>query len=579
MEIRTKTILILTLTLVILVIIVGITSEIIIEGGFARIEDQAAGKDTNRALAALADDINTLDAVAVDWISRDPAQTYFSKGSAGGAPPSLDDKTFERLAFNYILFIDASGTLLAGRGYDLEQKQTIPIPSALTDIVAPSSPLRDPRFFENGTMGIVQTPSDSLLIAVRPAHAPAAPDEPAGYLIMARNLDASEVARLSMMSQLNLTIWKYRVNGPEGGIDALLAGPKPSGEQFLTRTGPDSFDMNVSTFRQIKDAETILGYALIRDIYGQPALVLTAEIPRDISKQGTSTMLYFLTLLLISGLLVGIVMVALIEQTVLSRLLSLSSHVSSIGAVRDFSARVSVPGNDEITNLATNVNSMLGELEKCQLGLQVRLSQSEENYRLFFNSITDPVIICQYKEKEFFGPVIVANNAAIDVLGYSREELFTMSPTAFITYGEQNTLLSSRLRTEGHVMFESGYITRSGKTIPVEINARVFDYFGQKAILAIARDITVRRDIERLKMEAFQQIEKNMQQFAILNDHIRNPLQGIIGTADLIEHKHSQQIIQLAHVINDLVDKLDRGYIESEKIQEFLRKYYGIDRK
>jgi light-regulated signal transduction histidine kinase (bacteriophytochrome) len=80
-------------------------------------------------------------------------------------------------------------------------------------------------------------------------------------------------------------------------------------------------------------------------------------------------------------------------------------------------------------------------------------------------------------------------------------------------------------------------------------------------------------------MEAFQQIEENMQQFAILNDHIRNPLQRIIGIADLMENKYSEKIIQLSHLINDIIYKLDRGYLESEKIQEFLRKYYGIGKK
>jgi hypothetical protein len=91
--------------------------------------------------------------------------------------------------------------------------------------------------------------------------------------------------------------------------------------------------------------------------------------------------------------------------------------------------------------------------------------------------------------------------------------------------------------------------------------------------------ITERREIEHLKMEAFQQIEENMQQFAILNDHIRNPLQRIIGIADLMENKYSEKIIQLSHLINDIIYKLDRGYLESEKIQEFLRKYYGIGKK
>jgi nitrogen-specific signal transduction histidine kinase len=154
-----------------------------------------------------------------------------------------------------------------------------------------------------------------------------------------------------------------------------------------------------------------------------------------------------------------------------------------------------------------------------------------------------------------------------------------MSPGAFMIHGEGNASLTGRLWTEGHITFESGYLTRSGRTIPVEINARVFDYFGQKAVLAIARDITERHDIERLKMEAFQQIELNMQQFAILNDHIRNPLQGIIGTADLMQDENSGKIIQLAYAINAIIEKLDQGYLESEKIREFLRKYYGVDKK
>ena len=80
-------------------------------------------------------------------------------------------------------------------------------------------------------------------------------------------------------------------------------------------------------------------------------------------------------------------------------------------------------------------------------------------------------------------------------------------------------------------------------------------------------------------MEAYQQIEMNMQHFAIINDHIRNPLQGIIGIADLTQDENSGRIIQLAYAINDIIEKLDRGYLESEKIREFLRKYYGVDKK
>lgn len=139
--------------------------------------------------------------------------------------------------------------------------------------------------------------------------------------------------------------------------------------------------------------------------------------------------------------------------------------------------------------------------------------------------------------------------------------------------------VTQQLISNGKVQFEGSYRTKQGTLIPVEVIAQTFDEFGEKAVLIITRDITERKDVERLKMEAFQQIEKNMQQFAILNDQLRNPLQGIIGTADLMEDVHKEKFIRLATMINEIVRKLDQGYIESEKIREFLRKYYGLGKK
>jgi PAS domain S-box-containing protein len=271
----------------------------------------------------------------------------------------------------------------------------------------------------------------------------------------------------------------------------------------------------------------------------------------------------------------------LLERTILSRVSSLSSRVNFIGKKRDFSARIAISGDDEIAALGNDVNGMIGELEMSQKQVRQRLIQSEENYRLFFNSITDPVIIYRFSGGDLTGSVIEANDAATEVLGYSREELQALSPAAIVMpdEGEGTYPLTGRLWADGYVLFESSYRIKGGKTIPVEINARVFDYFGQKAVLAIARDITERHDIERLKMEAFQQIEKNMQQFALLNDHIRNPVQGIIGISDLMQNEYSEKIIRLAHVINDIIHRLDQGYIESEKIYDFLRKYYGVGKK
>jgi signal transduction histidine kinase len=77
----------------------------------------------------------------------------------------------------------------------------------------------------------------------------------------------------------------------------------------------------------------------------------------------------------------------------------------------------------------------------------------------------------------------------------------------------------------------------------------------------------------RLINNAFTQLDRNIEQFAILGDHIRNPLTVIVGLADLYETEISTKILHQAKIIDEIINQLDKGWIESEKIKEFLRKY------
>jgi PAS domain S-box-containing protein len=578
-DLRKKTLAIICLTLLSLLLVLLVLSEIIVLGGFSDTELRSAEKDTNRVMVALVDDINTLDAMASDWASRDDTRAVISNASSSSQWSRFSDDTFERLQFNYIILLNSSMEPVAGKGYDLGAHRKMAIPEELNAILSSETIRLLQGNSTTGMMGIIQHRQGPLMLVIRPIYADSLQSRIIGYIFMGRYLDTNEVARLSSMVQLPLVVYDYHAPQLPPDFKAAAGQLVPLQGSFIQRQATEYMTVDAPKTYLVLDSTTLGTYSLIRDVYGEPALIVRISITRDIYEQGKSTTLYFVELLIAAGLIFGLVTLLLLEKTILSRISLLGSRVSFIGKNRDFSARIAISGDDELTALATDVNGMIEELETSQNQIHQRLVQREEHYRLFFNSITDPVIICRFDERDHLGTIIEANDAAIDVLGYSREELFAMSPGTFIINGEQNTSFYGRLWTKGHVTFESGYLTRSGRTIPVEINARVFDYFGRKGVLAIARDITERYDIERLKMEAFQQIEMNMQQFALLNDHIRNPLQGIIGIADLMQNESSEKIIRLAHVVNDLIHKLDRGYIESEKIYEFLRKYYGIGKK
>ncbi|WP_319578115.1 PAS domain S-box protein [uncultured Methanospirillum sp.] len=79
---------------------------------------------------------------------------------------------------------------------------------------------------------------------------------------------------------------------------------------------------------------------------------------------------------------------------------------------------------------------------------------------------------------------------------------------------------------------------------------------------------------EEIRRAGLAQLELNMEQFQILNDEIRNPIQVIKGLNLLQGGEYSGKIEVQLGIINDLIDKLDRAWVQSEKVHKFLLRHY-----
>jgi len=95
-------------------------------------------------------------------------------------------------------------------------------------------------------------------------------------------------------------------------------------------------------------------------------------------------------------------------------------------------------------------------------------------------------------------------------------------------------------------------------------------------IMASFIDITDRKQMEAVKRRALEQIEKNIEQFAILGDHIRNPLAVIVGLSSLTPGDTTEKILLQAREIDRIITQLDMGWIESDKVRDFIKKYYEV---
>lgn len=132
-------------------------------------------------------------------------------------------------------------------------------------------------------------------------------------------------------------------------------------------------------------------------------------------------------------------------------------------------------------------------------GAAEALGESAEWYRLLFHGSNDGVFVHPPVTGDQGGTFVEVNDKACQVLGYTREELLRLSP---LELGDpelqgQFGAIREELAAEKQVLFETMLVAKDGSRIPVEINARLFNYHGRPMVLSLARDIARRKQAER----------------------------------------------------------------------------------
>ncbi|MFA5221778.1 MAG: PAS domain S-box protein [Methanoregula sp.] len=159
--------------------------------------------------------------------------------------------------------------------------------------------------------------------------------------------------------------------------------------------------------------------------------------------------------------------------------------------VRQYEARLVALSGDEVLGIVRDITERKRAEEA--------LNRSEEKFRDIFDKANDAIEIFEIRDNTYPGKYIEVNEVACRMLQYSKEELLQHSPIDFDTtdysvppYDE----LAKKLLTVGNAIFETGHKRKDGKIVPVEVNYHIITLLGQKAGVAIVRDITERKQAE-----------------------------------------------------------------------------------
>ena len=490
MGMRKRTLITIGATFASLVLMLYFISRIILMESFTELEERYVHRDVERAQSALSNELADLDTLLFDWSAWDDTYTFIEDANEEYIESNLVDETFTGYRLNLILFVNSSGQIVFGKGFDLYSEEQMPVSPSLQEHLTEDALLRHPDV-ESSVTGIVLLPEGPLLVASRPILTSEEEGPIRGTMLMGRYLTPREVELLAQAFHISLDIYRFD--------DAWM----PS--DF--RVARSSLSLAISSpqeafFIQPLSAESVAGYTLLKDIYGETALVLGVDMPRDIYQRGQTSMLYLIFLLLFGGMASTGMASWMVDKILISRLVRLNADVNSIAARADLAERVSTTGNDELSSLVNGINGMLAALEQSHSALR----ESEKRYRLLFNSANDIIFVSTVMEDGMPGRIIEANDIAYRTLGYTREELLQLSPLELATPENWDSfaLRAAQFLTEKQIIFEATGVNKDGSEISVEVSAHLFELDGQPAVLSIARDITERKQAEEALRESEQ---------------------------------------------------------------------------
>jgi PAS domain S-box-containing protein len=251
---------------------------------------------------------------------------------------------------------DLYGRVVFSKTYDFHQHISADMAPEIQRSLAADPWVRLVSSSSTHASGVLLQANGTVLIAACPITTTEHQGPVRGVIVMTRDLDSQALMDLQTVTRTHLS------------VGAVTDHDLPLDFQWARQ----QFSQNAEGFPvQTLDSNTISAYALLRDIHGDPAVMLRADGDRRISQSGLTGIHYFLVALCTLGFSFALVTWLLLHNSVLSRLAQLHVQVAEITTQHWTAKHVHVGGKDEISGLGSAINSMLDMVRSTETKLDL----------------------------------------------------------------------------------------------------------------------------------------------------------------------------------------------------------------
>jgi PAS domain S-box-containing protein len=502
---------VLAATFLLVVAAVFFHSRTLLLDSYVKLDEERVYDDVQRLNSAVENELSQMNAVSRDWSCWDDTYEFITDRNEDYITTNLVDDSFLNFSLNLMVFVDPLGEIVYSKAYDLQDEAEVALPATFQQqLYLADNFLLHHTEPSSSLTGILLLPEGPMLVSSNPILTSTDQGPIRGTLIWGRYLDEAVIDYLAEQTLLSL--------------DVITFADRESLPNFAEIEPPLLED---AIFASPLSSESISGYSLIRDIYGEPALILKVDEPRTIYQQGLTSVNYFTLFVVAISLLFIALIYILIDKLILSRLSRLSARVSDIGKKKRFSTRVSLPGNDELSDLASAINATLRELA----GYHRALADSEQKYSTLVERSTDGIIVVQD------GLLRFANQKIAEMTGFSVEEAIGKPFLTFISPEDRDRAARNyKKRMAGKKVpstYELEVLNKDGRRRLFEVNASPIQYEGKPADMVILRDVTKRKQAEE-RMLMTDRLASIGELVSGTAHELNNPLTTVIGFSQLL---------------------------------------------
>lgn len=353
MSLSSKILCILSSVVAVYALIDNVLQRQVVSKGFVAVEVAGAQEDLERVERALDREIDGLSARCRALASWDLIYGFLGGNEELGADLVLSDQLFADGSMDVAILCDSEGSVLWGDIRDPATRKSVEIDQISTEKIFPQHPLLMMKDQEEERRGIYVTDRGPLLSSAVRVRGSSPDFPPRGFLLVGRLLDDTWREALRQQTQVDFRLWSFDdpelIAEADGLIDRVTASSQPITEP--------------------KDDQTLQAFKSIADVQKRPALVLRANVDREVTRNGFRSVNYALMSTLATGLLLLLVLVRVLNKAVLMPIAELTDHAVRIGKTDDTTSRIGIDRGDEIGVLSREFDSMMEKIEHSRAAL------------------------------------------------------------------------------------------------------------------------------------------------------------------------------------------------------------------